>query len=94
MLEEAVRTSPSPSFQSQLDNPTEFPKALEYLWVWFLEMSSTGRIYEGGGALPLSSLELWAWCQLNDIRLSPWERRCIRLLDVAWLCAFNRHSDG
>lgn len=90
MLEEALKVAPNPTFENQLRNPVEFPNGLRYLWGWFLELCHTGRCYlEGGVALPLSSTEIWAWCQLNEIRLFPWERRAIRLLDVAWVKAHS-----
>jgi len=36
-------------------------------------------------ALPLSSVAIWAWCQLKGITLQSWELRALRLLDTAWL---------
>jgi hypothetical protein len=88
-----MKVAPSPSFEDQLRNPVEFPAALGYIWGWFLELAHTGRVFaEGGVAMPLSSTEIYAWSQLNEVRLQPWERRLIRLLDVAWLKNRNRRD--
>lgn len=90
MIEEALLAAPNhPTFLSQLQNPVEFPELLDYIWGWFLELAHTGRVYANGVAMPLSNAEIWAWCQLNDVRLLPWERRTFRLLDVAWLHSKN-----
>ena len=85
--------SPSPTFESQLRNPVEFPAGVDYVYGWFMELCHTGRSYgQSGLALPLNSSEIWAWSQLNGVRLAPWELRLIRLLDVKWLNAFNKKS--
>lgn len=79
------------STRGQLDNPTPFPSLLGEQWSTFLELSGTGRtISPGGTPLPLSSLEIWAWCQLRRRALAPWELRLLRLLDVAWLEAVRK----
>lgn len=93
MLEEALKAFPSPTFEEQLRNPVEFPELIRHVWGWFMELCHTGRTYSGHGvAMPLSNTEIYSWSQLNEIRLAPWERRTLRLLDVAWLNAHNRRE--
>jgi len=66
---------------------------MERLWGWFLELCHTERMYaEGAVALPLSSLAIWAWCQLKGFTLQPWELRAIRLLDTLWLSTSRRKT--
>jgi hypothetical protein len=74
------------SIVSQLINPVPFPRVLDDVWIWFNELSHTGRVYGPEGvAQPLSSTEILAWSTLHHLQLAPWELRLIRLLDVAWL---------
>jgi hypothetical protein len=84
-----------PTYAEKLRNPEEIPPGLERLWGWFLEISSVDRIYaDGGFPLPISSLSIWAWCQLRGFQLEPWEVRLIRLLDTAWLTAHRKQVTG
>lgn len=78
-----------------IPNPAEMPENLTYLWQWFLELSYTGRTYSGGGRpMALSSSEIWSWCQLNQVKMEPWELRIIRLLDAAWLETRSQDDGG
>lgn len=60
------------------------PPAGLYLLNWFLEISP-GRAHSGFGPLPLSATEILSWCQLRQVRLSPWEFLTIRDLDALWI---------
>lgn len=61
-----------------------FPPGGLYLLNWFLEISP-GRAQSGFGPLPLSSLEIWAWCQLRGVSLTQWEVGILRDLDHLWI---------
>jgi hypothetical protein len=79
--------------EEDLKNPNPFPEALEEQWRWFTELSCTGRsVSPSGSPSAISSQEIVAWCQLNQITLQPWEVKLIRLLDMAWLSAARKSS--
>lgn len=63
---------------------TTMPFCFEHLWE-FLKDLMVGRQYANGNLLPLSAMEILAWCDINKIQLAPWEARLLRQMDVAFL---------
>ncbi len=57
------------------------PEAARYLWDWYLDLAR-GRP-AGEHPARLSSQEIKAWCDLNGVRLRPWEVTALRRLDDA-----------
>ena len=61
------------------------PRALDYLWTWFREISA-GRPYSSGGQpLPVPSVEIDAWSRLARVQLEPWQVSALREIDCAFL---------
>lgn len=62
----------------------EIPEELQYLWGYFLSLS-THR--QGGGMGPsgLAFTEIEAWGRFYGIELSPWELGVVLDLDTLWL---------
>lgn len=57
------------------------PDALRYLWDWYGDISRGRQI--GEHPAKLSSQEIKAWCDLEGVRLKPWELKAVRRLDDA-----------
>ena len=62
----------------------DFPKELEYLWGFFLELSAT-RPQGYSGPLPITYSEIKAWLDLTDNTLASWEVEVIKKLDRLYL---------
>jgi len=50
---------------------------------YFYELSTSRQM--GMAANAISFSEIWAWCQLKQIKLSAWELEVIKRLDLIWL---------
>jgi len=57
---------------------------LEFLWNYFLELSST-RPYGHSGPLPITYQEILAWRELSQNVLTSWEVDVIKRLDRIYL---------
>lgn len=62
----------------------EIPDCVNYLWQWFVELSSS-RSSSGFGANPISYLEINAWDKLNMHWIRPWEVETIKRMDAIFL---------
>jgi hypothetical protein len=67
----------------QLQAP-EFPTELEYLWDYFLELSST-RPQGYSGPLPITYQEIAAWRDLTDNPITSLDVEVIKRLDRIYL---------
>jgi len=78
----------SGNYDPRLDLP-EIPRELEYLMGWFWEIrNATGG--NGFGANPISFCEMKAWCELNDIEITPWEVSILRKMDTEFIKNSNK----
>jgi len=57
----------------------EYPKYLGYVWEWFTKLANTRQV--GMSANPIQYQEILAFCQLKNIRMSPFEVDLIIRLD-------------
>lgn len=64
--------------------PKELPYALDYLWMWFCELSGC-RQYSEIGALPLTYQEIQAWATLTKTEPAAWEIEVIKKLDTLYI---------
>lgn len=55
------------------------PLHLAHVWRWFVELDS-GR-QSGFSVNPLSHVEIYSYCMLNNIKMSAMEVRAIKRLD-------------
>ncbi|MGG5810942.1 phage tail assembly chaperone [Falsiroseomonas sp. CW058] len=76
----------------ELDAAPGLPHGTERLYDIFAQLSA-GRSYGMSGPMPLSSLEIQAWCSLTGQRLDGWELTAIRRLDAAWIKASNKPDE-
>jgi hypothetical protein len=60
------------------------PDCLRHIWVYFWDLNA-GRPVWQGGFRPLPATEIYAWEQINEIKLDPWELGAIRQLDALFL---------
>jgi hypothetical protein len=58
----------------------EFPVELDYLWSYFLELSST-RPQGYSGPLPITYQEIQAWSELTGNKITPLDVEVIKRLD-------------
>ena len=70
---------------------TEFPELLGYVWTAFLLLNQ-GRGQGFNGPLPLSFQDIFAWQQLTNEHLLPWEVSTIKRLDAVYLRVVNKHG--
>lgn len=66
----------------------ECPEELDYLWLWFLEISA-GRGEGMNGEASLSYASIDAWSRLTDTEIAPHEVHAIFALDF-----ISRHPEG
>lgn len=71
--------------------PIDMPRMIEYLWMYFLELNNTRSSGMGINAITYS--EISAWCFLNDIELSPFEVKVIKMLDSVFVEHYNKESE-
>ena len=77
-----------------MDGP-DLPECCSHLWAWFMDAHQARQ--SGMSTLPLSWSDLHAFLSLHEIRLRPWEIRCLRAFDRAYLTAFaqeDTNDDG
>ncbi|MGX9443858.1 phage tail assembly chaperone [Nitrobacteraceae bacterium UC4446_H13] len=60
--------------------PVELPSPIQHVWEWFIELHKS-RSQGFNGWLPISNLEILAWCALTGVQLRPWEYAALRALD-------------
>jgi len=58
------------------------PLAGKYILHWFSELN--GARGSGMDVNPISFPDIFAWSQLRNIRLSPWDLKMIQALDICW----------
>lgn len=75
----------------ELDGPPA-PRALAYLWGWFIELSAARGRNGFGGLNALSYQELDAWARLSGIAPTPFEVGVLRRLDQAFLTVHADHG--
>jgi len=60
----------------------EFPASLEYLWVWFCELTFTD----------FSPVQIQAFFALEQVDVKPWELDLLKTLNREWKKALNSGS--
>jgi hypothetical protein len=76
----------------ELDLPPP-PPELHFVLPVYYELAAR-RPYEQGVPLPITHMEIWAYCQLTRTRLREWELEAVKLLDRLWLTAMRKASAG
>jgi hypothetical protein len=66
-------------------NVEELPDELEYVWNWFRALNAERQYTDMGSPKPLSSEQIKAWQGLEDVRLSAFELKAIRMLDGTFM---------
>lgn len=64
------------------------PLELEYIWNWFLELSS-GRTSSGFGPNPLTFPDIAAWARLTRAYPTAAEVKTLLVLDRMWLRSYG-----
>lgn len=59
---------------------------------YFYECSA-GRQQGFNGPQPITWTEIQSWCDLNEVRLTPWETQVLKSLDFTYLSAVQRLLD-
>ena len=67
----------------QLQNLTELPSCVRYIWAWFTRLSA--KRVNGMAVGPISCLEIEAWCRLNALVITPFEFTAIEALDAVYV---------
>lgn len=67
-----------------LDTP-EIPVAVEYLWVWFVELSSGRQPGAMGAPAPLSWEGIDGWARMTGQTPSPWDISILKRLDEVYM---------
>jgi hypothetical protein len=82
-LEQVVASTQGRVVPPELNVP-DLPSAMEYLWLWFCDLSG-GRPHTGfgPGAIPYS--EITAWASLTENDPSPWDVGLLKKLDAVYL---------
>lgn len=65
----------------------ELPECMSYVWRWFCSMHQERQFTDMGQPKPLASGQIRDWAWLNDVALSAFELRAIRVLDGAYMAA-------
>jgi len=68
----------------ELDNPTQFPRLLMYLWLAFFDLNSA-RTAGFSGPNPITYTELHHWKELTGTPLSAWDVQALKRLDQVYL---------
>jgi len=71
-----------------LDNPTEFPSLLMYIWSAFCSLNSA-RTAGFSGPNPITYTEIKAWKELTDTPLGPWDIQVLKRLDQVFIRTTN-----
>jgi len=71
-----------------LDNPTEFPSLLMYIWSAFCSLNSA-RTAGFSGPNPITYTELKAWKELTETPLKAWDVQAIKRLDQVFIRVAN-----
>lgn len=66
----------------------EMPSSCSYVYDVFMDMNM-GRSYGYSGPDPISYESIWAWCNLTETRLSSWEVRVLKRVDVLYVGTMN-----
>lgn len=66
----------------------ECPFELQHIWEFFIELDET-RPSNGMAVSSITHEEITAWAEGNNISLMPFERRCIRAIDKAYVTYQN-----
>lgn len=66
------------------------PHEVEYIWEWFIELNSTRDA--GMQCSGIKHTEITAWSEGMRINITPFERRAIRAIDVAFINNQNTKS--
>lgn len=74
----------NPHAAAELQEP-EFPEELAEIWRIFRELNEARG--SGFGVSPISFTEIHHWQQLHGVRLTPYEVRVIRSLDLIFINA-------
>lgn len=67
-----------------LDNPTEFPSPLSYVWSSFVSLSNA-RPAGFSGPSPITYQEIQAWKELTNVSIGPRDVDAIKRLDKEYL---------
>ena len=68
------------------------PTAVQAVWQAYLSLSAHRRTGMGPGPIVLTDVQ--AWCQLQGVRLTPWELDTLTAIDGAALRAANSKPTG
>jgi len=71
-----------------LENPTQFPMLLLYIWSAFICLNSA-RTAGFSGPNPITYTELHHWKELTETPLSAWDIQALKRLDQVYLRAAN-----
>lgn len=71
-----------------LENPTEFPMLLMYIWSAFCSLNSA-RTSGFSGLNPITYTELKAWKELTETPLKAWDIQAIKRLDQMFIRVAN-----
>lgn len=71
-----------------LENPHEFPKLLNLVWSFFIQLSQS-RTAGFSGPNPITYTEIQAWANLTQTRLNPYDVGIIKRLDSIYLKAIS-----
>ncbi len=71
-----------------LENPTDFPSLLMYVWSAFCSLNSA-RTSGFSGPDPITYTELYHWKELTETPLSAWDIQVIKRLDQVYLRTAN-----
>lgn len=76
--------------EDEEDKYAPCPSELEYIYRWFVELSSTRQ--SGMSMSPIVYQEIQAWAALSKLELSQFEIRTIKRIDVLYLQHFRDKS--
>ena len=70
-----------------------FPRAMSFVWSTFQELHNERKTDGFGGISAISSLDILAWCVVSQVKLSPFEVKAIKAVDMAFRSEMGRQDE-
>lgn len=74
--------------------PLEIPEEGEYLWEWYMDMTSRIRRVVEGVCVPITPTDWLGWQQITGNEIRPAEHRILGLMDIAFCEEMNKELEG
>ena len=70
------------------------PKNFEYLWEWYIEVSSDAETMPNGALLPIKYTSWKAWLEMEGHKINDFEFRILKQIDSRYVQEVNREIEN